>query len=133
MPATLTPQRRAVLEALRASHDHPTAADVYERVRGECPGIGAATVYRSLAFLVNAGYASELRLERGAARFDANTTRHDHLICDRCEKTIDVEALASPLELATDLGLRELADRSGFTITAYDLRLRGRCPECQHD
>jgi len=47
----LTPQRRAVLDVLRECDDHPTAADVLTRVRRRHPGIGAATVYRSLALL----------------------------------------------------------------------------------
>ena len=33
MPLRMTPQRRAILEAVQASDDHPRAADIYERVR----------------------------------------------------------------------------------------------------
>ena len=58
----ITPQRRAVLEVLHAAHDHPTAADVFERVRRVHPGIGAATVYRTLGLLVDSGEALELNL-----------------------------------------------------------------------
>ena len=48
----LTPQRHAVLETLESATDHPTAAEVFERVRVSSPGIGPATVYRTLALLV---------------------------------------------------------------------------------
>ena len=58
----LTPQRQAVLDVLRTSPDHPTAQDVFDRVRRTAPGIGAATVYRALNLLVEQGYALELAL-----------------------------------------------------------------------
>lgn len=125
----LTPQRRAVLGVLTASHDHPSAAEVLARVRRVAPGIGAATVYRSLAHLVASGQAVELSFERGAARYDANTRRHDHLVCDGCGRVRDIEVPAD--ELDSELGrIAQLAAETGFTITAYDLRFRGRCATC---
>src|SRR3954447_3895909 len=91
MPVRLTPQRRAVLDVLRGCADHPTAAEVLERVRQRHPGIGAATVYRSLGLLVETGEALELSLGDGAsARYDGNVTVHDHLVCDACGRAVDV-------------------------------------------
>jgi Fe2+ or Zn2+ uptake regulation protein len=122
----LTPQRRAVLEVLRESTDHPTAADVYERVRAQTPGVGAATIYRSLALLVGSGAALELNLGAGAAsRYDANTNRHDHLVCEVCSRAVDVDSPLSPLALA------DLETDSGFSLSGYDLQFRGVCPECR--
>jgi Fe2+ or Zn2+ uptake regulation protein len=122
----LTPQRAAVLEVLRAARDHPTAAEVYERVRAVAPGIGSATVYRALALLVSSGRALELSLGDGAAaRYDANTDRHDHAVCDGCGLAIDID---QPIP---DGVVTEIARRSGFAITGYDLQFRGLCPSCQ--
>jgi Fur family ferric uptake transcriptional regulator/Fur family peroxide stress response transcriptional regulator len=122
----LTPQRSAVLDALRAADDHPTAAEVYERVRRATPGIGAATVYRALALLVTTGHALELNLGAGsAARYDANTSRHDHAVCERCGRATDID------HPVPDGMVAEIARRSGFAITGYDLQFRGLCPECQ--
>ena len=36
-------------------HNHPTSAEVYERVREQHPSISRATVYRNLAVLVESG------------------------------------------------------------------------------
>ena len=133
MPATelrLTPQRRAVLDVLEASRDHPTAADVYHRVRDQSPGIGAATVYRTLALLVREGRALELQLgdsapgKGNAARYDANTGRHDHLVCETCGRAVDIDSPVPDDLVAT------LASSSGFRITSYDLQFRGLCPDC---
>lgn len=122
----LTPQRRAVFDVLRASHDHPTAREVFERVQRISPEIGPATVYRSLALLVESGQALELALGGGAsARYDANTARHDHLVCQGCGRAVDID---TPVSARTVSGLE--AD-SGFAVTGYDLQFRGLCPDCR--
>lgn len=121
----MTPQRQAVLDVLRATTDHPTAAEVYARVRGKVPGIGAATVYRTLALLVAHGQALELTLGDGAAtRYDGNVARHDHLVCDTCGRAADVSATLPRDELAA------LARERGFEITGYHLQIHGRCAAC---
>ncbi len=121
-----TPQRRAVLDVLQASSDHPTAAEVFERVRRIVPGIGAATVYRTLALLVESGQARELSLGDGSsARFDGNVAHHDHVVCDTCGHAVDIAA-GLPAQTLTGL-----AEQTGFTITGYDLQFRGRCPRCR--
>jgi Fe2+ or Zn2+ uptake regulation protein len=122
----LTPQRQAVLDVLRSCEDHPTAADVLSRVRRRHPGIGSATVYRSLAWLVDNGEALELSLGDGAsARYDGNTTHHDHVVCIDCGRAIDVPR-NNPGPNVTGL-----ARRTGFAISSYDLQFRGRCPDCR--
>lgn len=122
----LTPQRRAVLDVLRSSRDHPTAAEVYDRVRALAPGIGAATVYRTLSMLVTTGRALELNLGDGvAARYDANTSRHDHLVCEECGRAVDIDL---PVPSALVAELNRMTD---FQITGYDLQFRGLCPRCR--
>lgn len=123
--ARMTPQRRAVLDALAASSDHPTAAEVLDRVRTAQPGIGAATVYRTLALLVESGQALELNLGDGhSARYDANVMRHDHVVCLDCGRAVDVQAPMPPR------AVRALAEGTGFAITGYDVQFHGRCPSC---
>jgi Fur family ferric uptake transcriptional regulator/Fur family peroxide stress response transcriptional regulator len=120
----MTPQRRAVLDVLRAARDHPTASEVCDRVRAVAPGVGAATVYRALAMLVATGQALELNLGGAAStRYDARVEGHDHAVCTRCDRAVDVRA-AEP-------ELRRVAATTGFEITGYDLQFRGICPTCQ--
>ncbi len=121
----LTPQRRAVLDVLRSSHDHPTAQDVFHRVSRTTPGIGFATVYRALDMLVATGQARELSLGDAAARFDANVDDHDHLVCDGCGRAVDLDPAL------TTRVLNQVSTDSGFEVTGYDLQFRGRCPDCR--
>src|SRR4051812_28873976 len=124
----LTPQRRAVFDVLHASDDHPTAREVFERVQRISPEIGPATVYRSLALLVESGQALELALGGGAsARYDANVARHDHLVCSGCGRAVDID---TPVSGRTVAGLEA---ESGFVVTGYDLQFRGLCPDCRSE
>jgi Fur family ferric uptake transcriptional regulator/Fur family peroxide stress response transcriptional regulator len=121
----MTPQRQAVLDVLLTSYDHPTATDVYDRVRQVQPGIGAATVYRALARLVETGHALELSLGDGSSsRYDGNVRRHDHVVCEQCGRAVDVE---TPLP---SRAITSLARDTGFHITGYDLQFRGTCSDC---
>jgi Fur family ferric uptake transcriptional regulator/Fur family peroxide stress response transcriptional regulator len=122
----LTPQRRAVLEVLEAATDHPTAAEVFERVRVASPGIGPATVYRSLGLLVANGLALELSLGDGAAaRYDGNVSRHDHLVCTSCGAASDIQTALPPQVV------EQLTNRTGYAISHYDVQFHGLCPNCQ--
>jgi Fur family ferric uptake transcriptional regulator/Fur family peroxide stress response transcriptional regulator len=120
----LTPQRRAVLDVVAAADDHPTAAEVLDRVRELVPGVGPATVYRTLALLVDSGQVAEVRMGHGAARYDRTTGHHDHLVCDDCGGVEDVRA---PLQRGA---LAAVAAASSFAVSGYDLRIHGRCRSC---
>lgn len=124
-PFRLTPQRAAILDVVRDAHDHPTARDIYRRVRARMPGIGFATVYRSLNLLAAHGEILELQLGDGAvARYDGNTHSHDHVTCVDCGVAADI-AVALP-QSAT----RQASAASGFEVFGYELQFRGRCANC---
>ncbi len=121
----LTPQRAAVLDVVRHARDHPTARDVYQRVRHRVPGVGFATVYRALNLLADHGQVLELQLgDEAVARYDGNVSRHDHVICSNCGAVADVR-----VELPGRVTV-EATVASGFTVDAYELRFSGRCPSC---
>jgi Fur family transcriptional regulator, peroxide stress response regulator len=121
----LTPQRRAVLDVLAESDDHPTAGQVLDRVRQRVEGVGAATVYRTLALLAESGQVAELRLGEGQAlRYDHSVHRHDHLVCTGCGEVQDAEVRLEAGALA------ELATKTSYTVDGYDVHLHGRCAHC---
>src|SRR5215207_6238386 len=109
----MTPQRQAIVDAVRASHDHPRAADIFERVRAVLPGIAFATVYNALHALADQGVILRLSFGDHASRFDGRTDRHDHALCTRCGDLVD--AVAPP----TANMLRRAAAETGFAIHAY--------------
>jgi Fur family peroxide stress response transcriptional regulator len=122
MPMTV--QRRVILEAVLTSDDHPTADDIYDRVRGRIPELSRTTVYRVLDTLVGLGVIGRAHHQGSAARFDAKTHRHHHLVCTSCRRMVDYE----PPEL-NDLPLPELP--SGFEVRDYSIQFTGLCSECR--
>lgn len=122
----MTPQRDAVLTAVRTADDHPTADDIHRVVTSTSPGIGVATVYRTLDLLVRHGLISELRLgDEQVTRYDGNLHRHDHVVCATCGQVTDVD-----VSLPKDL-ISSAAAQAGVEVTGYDLQFRGTCQTCR--
>src|SRR2546428_11883187 len=78
-----TRQLAQVFEALQGDHSHPFAHEIYRRVHKKLPRISLATVYRNLHSLVEEGKIRTLLLDGQAARFDPETSEHDHFVCER--------------------------------------------------
>ena len=121
----LTRQRDAVLKVIRERDDHPTAGEVFEAARSRLPGISYATVYNSLRYLRDAGLVHEIKFGDGASRYDRETDRHDHAICNDCGKLVDFD-----LPEAAEL-IQAAARKSKFKAQSVHLTLRGQCPECR--
>ena len=121
----LTPQREAVLQVILEREDHPTASDIFEAARRRLPGISYATVYNSLRYLKEAGLVHEISFGDSASRYDRETDRHDHAICDCCGKLVDFH-----LPEAAQL-MQAAARKSKFKAQSVHLTLRGICPDCR--
>jgi Fe2+ or Zn2+ uptake regulation protein len=122
--AGLTKQRQAVLRVIRESEEHLTANEVFEDARRLLPGISFATVYNSLRYLKQEGLIGEVSFGADATRYDRKLTRHDHALCNRCGKLVDLE-LSIPVAL-----IEQASALSKFDAESLELTLRGLCPEC---
>jgi len=120
----LTRQRSAVLRVIRESDGHLTANEVFEDARRILPSISFATVYNSLHYLKNENLIGEVTFGNDASRYDRNLTRHDHAMCNKCGKLVDLE-----LQIPDGM-LKEAALRSQFKPESIEFTLRGLCPEC---
>jgi Fe2+ or Zn2+ uptake regulation protein len=120
----LTKQREVVLQVIRDEPEHLTANEVFDKAKQLLPGISFATVYNSLRYLKDAGHIAEISFGSGASRFDSKLTRHDHAICTKCGKLVDME-LDLPAELVS-----RAAEFSRFQPESLELTLRGLCPDC---
>jgi Fur family peroxide stress response transcriptional regulator len=120
----LTPYRAAVLETLRSSDSHPTAAEIFRKVRRRRPGVSYATIYNSLDWLTRNGMASELKFGDAASRYDPIMSRHDHLVCTRCGALMDHQ-IALPPRVWSRAGRPQ-----GFRVERYRMELYGLCSRC---
>lgn len=74
----LTKQRQEVYQVLLEQRDHPTAGEVYTRVRAKMPSISLATVYNCLDALVAHRIVRQVNFDREPSRFCPNLVEHGH-------------------------------------------------------
>ena len=122
-PARNTIQLAMVWQAIKDDKSHPTAEQVYARVRRKLPNISLGTVYRNLQKLVALQKLQVLILGR-AQHFDPLVQRHQHFICEGCDRVLDVMVDAQreirPVKLPEE----------GFTVTSHHLAFYGTCKGC---
>jgi Fe2+ or Zn2+ uptake regulation protein len=120
-----TPQRLAILRTLDGDETHPTAQELYDRLRDEFPTLSVATVYNTLSALTRLSRCVPLELG-GPVRFDPNVTAHDHAVCERCGRIRDVDLQPTAADDAT-------SELSGFQVRRVERIYRGLCAQCSED
>ena len=122
----VTVQRRRIFEALGGRTDHPTPDQVYAAVKDTLPGVSRTTVYRVLDTLVRVGVLGRACSPSAASRVDPRTSRHHHLVCQRCDRLFDVD------EEAVEHRIRPPdVRRRGFAIQGYSIYFTGLCAACR--
>ncbi|HEX9578470.1 MAG TPA: Fur family transcriptional regulator [Myxococcales bacterium] len=122
-----TRQREVIVDAFFAQAGHLSVEDLLHKAKERDPTIGAATVYRTMKILTDAGLASARHFEGGQTRYEAALDRHhhDHLICTSCGNIIEFEN--ERIEALQE----SVADEHGFTVTHHKLELYGLCKACK--
>lgn len=121
-----TRSREAILQVLSDTADHLTAAEVHRRALAIDPGIGLASVYRTMHLLARLGLVRHVQLNHRHRHYAPADDNHGHhLVCNGCGRVVEfsdcrVEGLA-----------RALARRTHFRIEGHCLELYGRCPDCR--
>ena len=120
----VTPQRLAVIKALLACADHPSADTVCAIVRREHPHISLATVHRTLETLCEIGEARKVTRLHDSARYDGNVAPHHHLVCVKCRRVQDIEVPG--LERLLN-GRRTIGE---FEVLGTSLEVQALCARC---
>lgn len=120
----VTPQRVAVFRAVVQDLSHPTPDAVHRRILARTGPMSAATVYRTLEFLVGAGLLRRVSTPESVSRFDANLTPHQHLICRRCGRMQDWNEASLHRVRLPRLAFPE------FQAEVLDIRIVGICARC---
>jgi Fur family ferric uptake transcriptional regulator len=122
----VTRQRLLIANALAASGRRLTAEQLYRSLRRREPGIGRATIFRTLETLVEAGVARRLELDGHVYAYVACLpAHHHHIACTRCGRVEEIdEAYVAPIT-------ERLASEMGFEIDDARLDFYGRCATCR--
>lgn len=123
----VTRPRMAVAEVFFRMQGHPGIEDLIAKVRRRHPGIGEATVYRTMRLLVEAGLAVPRDFGEGFSRYEAcvEDGHHNHLVCTVCGRIIEFT------DPAVDAIHQAVTERHGFLGRQHRLEVYGLCRECR--
>jgi Fur family ferric uptake transcriptional regulator len=117
-----TRQRSAVRAAVDAAGRPLSPVEVLDAARRSVPGLGVATVYRTIRVLLDEGALVAVELPGAPARYEpAGRTHHHHFRCRACDRVYEVPGCASGIAALTP---------AGFELDHHDLVLYGRCDAC---
>lgn len=124
----MTSPRETVLQAFLATEGHLSAEDVFDAARRIDPGIGQATVFRTLKLLQEAGLARDACAcsDEGPRRYEHayRHSHHDHLLCIRCGKLVEF------FDPAIEKAQEKVFKKYGFKAIGHMMELKGLCAEC---
>ena len=115
-----TPQREVVYSVLLHKRDHPTADEVFARVKGGLPTISLATVYNCLETLVQCDLVRAVNFERGPTRYCPNLAPHAHFHDVQTGRTHDVDLPPGLLDQVKSVL------PSGFDANSVEIIFRGK-------
>jgi Fur family ferric uptake transcriptional regulator len=122
-----THQREAIVDAFLRTSGHVALEDLLVDARKKHPGVGLATVYRTVKLMEEAGIAASRQFESGHTLYEVSEGRahHDHLICDRCGYIVEFES--DEIEQLQDSAAR----RFGFNVLRHRHELFGLCEKAR--
>jgi Fur family ferric uptake transcriptional regulator len=124
-PQRFTGQQRNMVRYIFSQHNHFDADQLIDAMKKANLDVSRATVYRTLAKLVDAGLLRKLEIgPRMCYEHDYGYPQHEHLQCGKCGKMIEFQSA----ELETTL--REVCRRHQFNVSGHTLIIRGTCGEC---
>ena len=123
----VTSQRLAIIEVLLEKRDlHPGARLVYREAKKKKKSLSLSTTYATLDELSRHGIIKTLQFDKMENRCETNLQEHINLICERCKKIIDYK-------VSIGVDQRDVAKKTGFSITDTRLEYYGLCRECREE
>lgn len=121
-------QREAIMEYLKGATSHPTADEVYQKVREVIPDISLGTVYRNLNLLADNDMILRLHMSDGIDHFDADISEHHHMYCTSCKRVYDLNV---KLPADTDALLKAANACDDVCIDSCSIFFFGKCSQCK--
>jgi len=119
----VTHPRLVIYSELIKHHIHPTADQLYEKIKEDHPSIAKGTVYRILDSLVAAGLVNQVSTQEGLKRYDANLGEHSHIYCTQ---THEIQDYYNPELNELIKKFFEVKKIENFSITDIKLQINGK-------
>lgn len=134
----MTIPRQVILDVLEEFDGFASAEDIFMRVHQDHPGIGLATVYRTLILLTEMGLVSKIDPGDGKSRYELRAqnqkkeTRHQHiLICTGCYRVIKYSDFSDEERDTLHSIEHRLERMHDFAIQRHEVHYYGVCPRCR--
>ena len=111
-------QRVAIAAYVLSTEDHPTADQVWNRVKAEFPMVSRATVYNTLQTFREKGLVQQLVLAESSVVFDPKVEPHHHFVDDETGAIHDIPWQA--------LRVGKVDELEGIDVREYMVVVRGR-------
>lgn len=115
---TPSAQRVAVAHYVLYAREHPSADEIWTRVKERFPHVSRATVYNTVKLFVERGLLRQFVLTEGCVVFDPNTDDHHHFIDVETGEIHDVPWDAIEIPSRPKL--------AGYDVSEYQVVMRGR-------
>ncbi|TVM03736.1 MAG: transcriptional repressor [Candidatus Brocadia sp. WS118] len=120
----ITPQRLMIFKVLENNTSHPSAENVYKKVKRIYPSVSFTTIYKTLETLRKLGEVKEFTIDDDRKHYDPNTSIHHHVICSTCKRILDVFEDFSPhVKLPDSL-------EKDYAVSGFQIFFHGICKEC---
>jgi Fur family ferric uptake transcriptional regulator len=120
-----TRQRSAIRQVIQSADAPMSPEDVLAAAQYAVPGLGIATVYRSIKTLLEEGWLEIVELPGQAPRYEvAGKDHHHHFHCKGCDRVFELSGCVE--------GVRKLLPR-GFQLTGHEVVLYGYCRPCRSE
>ena len=116
-------QRIAVMDFLIKNPIHPTIDEIYSALSKTMPTLSKTTVYNTVKTLSDNRAIQTLFIDEKNKRYDANTNKHAHFMCNACGKVFDLPIKSLEIETEND---------ASHNITEFHLYYRGTCENCEN-
>lgn len=124
----MTSQRRAILENMVENQGaHLSAEEIYAQVKEDDPGIGLATIYRTLELFCELNIIHKLNFDDKCRRYelDNEEDHHHHLICFDCGQITEFnDHILEDFE-------NDIKKEHNFEVLDHRIKFYGYCEECQ--
>ena len=121
--ARQTRQREVIVQVLVQAEGPLSAPELLARAQVTLPGLGTATVYRTLKLMQEQGEAHAVHLDGEPLYESSGRGHHHHFSCNSCGRVFSLSSCPVALPRGT-------VYPGGFVVEGHEVTLYGRCPAC---
>lgn len=116
-------RQKSAIESVLEGHINPlTAPEIHALALKQVPGLGLATVYRSLRTLTQEGMLKIVEIPGQAPRYErSDKGHHHHFVCRTCGGVYELDKCLA--------GIQKMAPRN-FRVEDHEIILYGTCESC---